>query len=217
MGTYAYEGPEAPRRKPKPKARVKGGKTRVTKLRARQSGIHPVLLELASFAMVPTRRQTPRINDPDELEAMLTKDSGEVVGIFKKHRLAHDAKPPIATIPLVLLTQHLAQILWRVAKPPHVKDHAFVLATDDAETALRLWDETWAPRVPRKHRPAWFGNVSIATTWLENLRHVPQFTLALVRCCANDACTARFYLYRSGPLEPEFCSSACRRATASDE
>jgi len=176
-----------------------------------------VILELANFAMVPSHRRSHWPKDPDELEALLIQESDAVVGIMKKHRLAHDAKPAIATVPLVLLTQHLAPLLWRIARQPHVKDHDFVEATDRAEAALQSWDDQWSPRVPKTHRPAWWRNLSIARTWVENLRHVPQFTLELVRCCAYDACSARFYLYRSGPYEPEFCSSTCRRAAATDE
>src|SRR5262245_51758467 len=88
------EGIEAPRKKKNPH-RLKGGAARVGKLRARQSGIHPVILELASFAMAPNRRRSRWPSDPDETLALLTQDSATVVAIMKKHHLPHDSKPPI--------------------------------------------------------------------------------------------------------------------------
>jgi hypothetical protein len=42
---------------------------------------------------------------------------------------------------------------------------------------------------------------------------VHSSVLALVRCCRNTRCPARFFLLRSGPREPQFCPrKGCRQA-----
>lgn len=192
----------------------KGGKVTAARRRAMLRRINTFPFKLANAVMAEPRRRgaTPG----EHVQALADQHHAALSRTLKRWKIPHArGVSPLVTVPFLLAGFYLARMLHEFTRTG-ARSRAFSRIRYDGQKAL---EERWGSGgfgyelfpTSARDRNAWWGNCGLAGDWIEQLMHLPDEYLTLVRKCENPRCRTGFFWAR-GAREASTCSDACRVA-----